>query len=65
LLSIVSIQKGSGGGLFFVVVVVIVFVIAGFPYFFDYDNDNRFADNDMIHQSCFWMETRIEHETTS
>jgi hypothetical protein len=54
----------SGNGLadnvFIVVVVVIVMVIviAGSSVFFDYDcdNDNRFADNDLIQQSCFRLE---------
>jgi hypothetical protein len=38
------------------IVVVIVIVIADSVFFdYDYDNDNRFADNDIIHQSCFRM----------
>jgi hypothetical protein len=46
----------------FFVMVMIVIVIAAFLFFFDYDddNDNRFADHDMIQQSCFWMDAGWE-----
>jgi hypothetical protein len=54
---LVSIRNGLADNVIIVVfvVVVMVIVIAGFFRFFDYD-----YDNDMIHQSRFWIDTTQE-----
>jgi hypothetical protein len=55
--TIYSIQKGSGWRSLFGWRCRDLVAIDGFLFLSDYDHENRFADNDMIHQSRTWMNT--------